>query len=119
MEDGSKKEEPMRSPSRSTGGAGLTPELMKALNHPLRRRILRRLHNLDESQSPAQLRRQFDIDIGHVSYHMKVLKDFGFVTLTRTRPSRGALEHFYASAISDNSSVALVLKATKAEDESQ
>lgn len=34
--------------------------------------------------------------LGLVSYHVRMLRDYGLVTETRTRPRRGALEHFYA-----------------------
>lgn len=33
--------------------------------------------------------------LSQVSYHIKVLKDYKLIELTRTEPRRGAVEHFY------------------------
>src|SRR5215472_15356877 len=45
--------------------------------------------------SPLALSRQLRQPLSTVSRHMRVLRDLGFVELTRTEPRRGAVEHFY------------------------
>ena len=69
-------------------------ELHKALGHPLRLRILESVIEGREV-SPLELSRQLRQPLATVSRHMRVLRDLGFVELTRTEPRRGAVEHFY------------------------
>jgi predicted transcriptional regulator len=45
--------------------------------------------------SPNELKKALNEGLSQVSYHVKVLKDFGMIELTRTEPRRGAVEHFY------------------------
>lgn len=68
--------------------------LHKALGHPLRLRILESVIEGREA-SPLTLSRQLGLPLATVSRHMRVLRDLGFVELTRTEPRRGAVEHFY------------------------
>jgi DNA-binding transcriptional ArsR family regulator len=70
------------------------PDLAKALSHPLRQRILERLSAAGEA-SPNELARVLDAPLGNVAYHVRMLLGLGCVELTRTRPRRGALEHYY------------------------
>jgi DNA-binding transcriptional ArsR family regulator len=70
------------------------PDLAKALSHPLRQRILERLSAAGEA-SPNELARVLDAPLGNVAYHVRMLVGLGCVELTRTRPRRGALEHYY------------------------
>lgn len=116
-EEGEGKQEPNRKPDELPQNNGMSNNLIKALGHPLRRRILRTLDVLEEARSPAELRTMFGLHISPVSYHVKVLRDCKAIVLTDTRQVRGALEHFYASTVTNNQSVALLLKATQAEDE--
>lgn len=68
--------------------------LHKALGHPLRLRILESVIERREA-SPLTVSRQLRAPLTTVSRHMRVLRDLGFVELTRTEPRRGAVEHFY------------------------
>jgi DNA-binding transcriptional ArsR family regulator len=68
--------------------------LHKALGHPLRLRILESVIERREV-SPLTVSRQLRQPLATVSRHMRVLRDLGFVELTRTEPRRGAVEHFY------------------------
>jgi DNA-binding transcriptional ArsR family regulator len=70
------------------------PDLAKALSHPLRQRILERL-SAGGDASPTQLARLLDAPLPNVAYHVRILLQFGCVELVRTRPRRGALEHYY------------------------
>jgi DNA-binding transcriptional ArsR family regulator len=65
-----------------------------AMSHPLRARVLRALFENDV-MSPAELSRALRADLGDVSYHVKRLEKLECAELVRTRPVRGALEHFY------------------------
>lgn len=66
---------------------------IKAMGHPLRAAILRIL--ADRTASPAEMARELDEELSNVSYHTKQLVEFECAELVRTRPVRGALEHFY------------------------
>lgn len=91
-------------------------ELLKALNHPLRRRILRTLHEAEEAMSPIQLSRTLLVPVSNVSYHVRVLRDKGALSLRRTRPVRGSSEHFYASTLARNPVAVHLLESTASED---
>ncbi len=71
----------------------LQMKLLKSLAHPLRVAILD-LMNAGE-WSPNELKKALGEGLSQVSYHVKVLKDFGMIELTRTEPRRGAVEHYY------------------------
>jgi DNA-binding transcriptional ArsR family regulator len=89
-------------------------ELLKALNHPLRLRILRTLHEVGEARSPRELSQAFGVSLSNVSYHVRVLREKGVVALTDRRPVRGSSEHFYFSVlIGNNLAIRLLESATK------
>lgn len=87
-----------------------TAQLIAALNHQCRREILRLLHEVDESQSPARISKKLRIPLSTVSYHIKVLRDLGAIVCVNTRPARGALEHFYDSTVEENQRVMAMLE---------
>jgi len=68
-----------------------------ALNHPLRRDILRIL-NEKEIASATDIARMTDLRLGNVAYHVKVLTELEILELVRRRQVRGAFEKFYRSA---------------------
>lgn len=70
-------------------------QLFGALNHVLRRRILR-VFNADDTrlESPSKFARALDLPLSKVNYHIGVLAKAGAVELAETRVGRGA-EHFY------------------------
>jgi DNA-binding transcriptional ArsR family regulator len=71
----------------------LDPRLAKALAHPLRIRILGLLE--EGSSTPKQLAHTLGVPLGNVSYHVRALRDNGFLELEQTRVVRGAVEHRY------------------------
>jgi DNA-binding transcriptional ArsR family regulator len=72
------------------------PRLVKALAHPIRMQIL---NILDERTStPKELAALLGLPLENVSYHVRTLKDFGFIKLEKTRQVRGAVEHHYKIA---------------------
>lgn len=75
-------------------------ELLIALRHPLRRKILRAMAAQDPI-SPRQISDELRQPLSNVSYHVRVLADCGAVTLVDTAPVRGSMQHFYSPAIEE------------------
>jgi DNA-binding transcriptional ArsR family regulator len=73
-------------------------ELLAALGHPLRRRILRALEG-EEATSPRQLSATLQAPLSVVSYHVQVLAECAAVTLVSTTTVRGAIKHFYSAEV--------------------
>jgi DNA-binding transcriptional ArsR family regulator len=67
--------------------------LAKALSHPVRAAALTILNA--RVASPTEIATELELPLGNVSYHVNELEKYGCVELVRTRPNRGALEHFY------------------------
>jgi DNA-binding transcriptional ArsR family regulator len=68
--------------------------VLKALGHPLRMRLLTFVAERGEA-SPVEMSRALDVPLATVSHHTRVLRDLGYVELSRTEPRRGAVEHYY------------------------
>src|ERR1700760_3418601 len=83
----SDKEPPRREP--------IDQDLVRALAHPMRVRILEALQG--RAASPTELAREFGATLGIVSYHANALLDVGCIEQVRTRPKRGTIEHFYTA----------------------
>jgi predicted ArsR family transcriptional regulator len=77
----------------------LDERLAKAFSHRLRLRILQHLTEHGVA-SPSQLADALRVPLGNVSYHMRILHALDCVELVRTKPRRGALEHFYRATVS-------------------
>jgi DNA-binding transcriptional ArsR family regulator len=71
----------------------LKERLLKAMAHPLRVRILAYMN--DRPWSPSELSDELVEGLSQISYHVKVLKDFELIEMTKTEPRRGAVEHYY------------------------
>jgi DNA-binding transcriptional ArsR family regulator len=69
------------------------PRLVKALAHPIRVRILGILEH--RTATPKELAAELGLPLENTSYHVRALKDFGFIKLERKRQVRGAVEHHY------------------------
>lgn len=69
------------------------PRLVKALAHPIRIKILGILEH--RVASPKELALEIGLPLENVSYHVRALKEFGFIRLERKRQVRGAIEHHY------------------------
>jgi hypothetical protein len=70
---------------------------LKAVSHPLRENCLRMLTERGE-MSPVQVTRALGEDnLTDVAYHMKRLVELDCAEVVRTRPVRGAVEHFYVA----------------------
>lgn len=80
----------VQGPSRD---APVDQNLIKALGHPLRVRILAALN--ERTTSPSDLAEELDVSLSDVSYHVRELLRFEQIELVRTAPRRGAVEHYY------------------------
>lgn len=96
--------------------AGLEPKLQDALDHPIRREILRRL---GDGRALRELARQLaPVGIGQVNYHLVVLRQSEVVvpagegSLVDGRPR-------YESTLVDDAKVERVLSATEEWDREQ
>lgn len=58
--------------------------LIKAMAHPLRRRLLYELSKAGAPHSPAQLAKALDLPLGLVTYHATVLQRCGAVEVAPT-----------------------------------
>lgn len=70
------------------------PAQFKALGHPLRHRIVNVLR-----QRPAPLRElaaALDASKGTIDYHLRVLREAGFIRLAHTRQVRGGTEQYFS-----------------------
>jgi DNA-binding transcriptional ArsR family regulator len=65
---------------------------LHGFGHPIR---VRALVLFEFESTPVVLAEALDAPLGVVSYHVRMLRDYGLVELTRTEPRRGALAHFY------------------------
>lgn len=82
-------------------GPGTLPDnapldrVLRALNHPVRRRILRAL--VDGSGSATTIAQKTGMEVSMVSYHLSqvLAKECDIVELVDTVPRRGAVEKFY------------------------
>jgi DNA-binding transcriptional ArsR family regulator len=68
--------------------------VLKALGRPLRMRLLTFVTERGEA-SPVEMSRAFDVPLATVSHHTRVLRDLGYIELSRTEQRRGAVEHYY------------------------
>ncbi|HEU4976847.1 MAG TPA: winged helix-turn-helix domain-containing protein [Baekduia sp.] len=73
------------------------PRLVKALAHPLRIRIIGILEQ--RSATPKEMARMLGVPLENLSYHVRTLRDFGYIELEETRMVRGAVEHRYSLAV--------------------
>lgn len=95
----------------------MSPALIYALNHPVRRQILRLLGEPGDEASPSDMRESMSaIGLSTLSFHAQVLGELGVIHGTRTQQVRGAVEHFYASDVAGNDLVEAILIETEVDD---
>jgi DNA-binding transcriptional ArsR family regulator len=71
----------------------LDQRVVRAMGHPVRVQALIILN--ERVASPNEISKELDQTVGHVSYHIKVLKECECIELVDTAPRRGAMEHYY------------------------
>jgi DNA-binding transcriptional ArsR family regulator len=72
--------------------------LLNALNHRLRRQILRAMPDGNPT-SPRELADRLEEPLGNLSYHVRVLADCGALELVDEKRVRGTTQHFYRSSV--------------------
>jgi len=112
-----KKARQARARRRKEPSSKQRANLIWAIAHPLRRRILRAIADGGESLSPAQVARELGLPIGTVAYHARILWRFGAVEPAGEQQVRGAVEHFYDTTIEDDPPIETLLEETREVDE--
>lgn len=72
---------------------GVDQRIVRAMGHPVRLQALVILN--ERVASPNEISKELGESVGHVSYHIKVLKECQCIELVDTAPRRGAMEHYY------------------------
>jgi DNA-binding transcriptional ArsR family regulator len=78
-------------------------QLIAAMNHPVRRRILWDLRH-GRAVSATQLSKSLDEPLANVCYHVNILVDLEVLKLVGMRQVRGAKESFYRSSLDQQES---------------
>jgi DNA-binding transcriptional ArsR family regulator len=81
------------SPATGSSRKIVDQRVIKALAHPVRARALAILN--ERVASPNEIANELEQSVGHVSYHINVLKKCDCIELVATAPRRGAVEHYY------------------------
>jgi DNA-binding transcriptional ArsR family regulator len=88
-----------------------------ALNHAIRRRILRLLHEPNGPRTPSRIAEKLEESLVDVSYHFKVLEAKRVISLVDLVQVRGAVAHVYRSEAANDSLVNKLLDETSEVDE--
>jgi DNA-binding transcriptional ArsR family regulator len=98
--------------------AQLSPTARDALDHPVRRQILRTLNQSSEPRSPSEIATATlpHASVSVVSYHARVLETCDSVAIAGTREVDGDTACLYASKVAGDEQVAAVLQATRGLD---
>jgi len=92
-------------------------QMILAIAHPLRRRMLRMIVKQGEPLSPTQMAKEFDLPVGTITYHAKVLWHFEAVEPIRGPRAPGAAEHRYEATIENDPPIETLLEETREADE--
>jgi len=91
--------------------------LIMALNHPLRRRILRSAAK-EDIISASRLSKNLDAPLSNAVYHVQVLVELAIFDFVGSRQVRGAREHLYRSDLVEQVQwVEAALEASRDKDE--
>jgi DNA-binding transcriptional ArsR family regulator len=97
---------------------GLAPHQQRALDHPIRRQILRVLARHSSPQTQAEICAGIaDTSVSTIGYHLLVLEECGFVSVSGVLTGPGDAERRFASNIADNRVVVAALQQTRELDE--
>jgi DNA-binding transcriptional ArsR family regulator len=110
---------------RGGGKAYSESDLIRGLNHPLRRQALRLLHRSKRPMSPVQIEAKLKLgkepkeQLSQIGYHITTLAGYGLISNVGERQVRGAMEHFYRSNVSRVALVRQLLESTREADEAR
>lgn len=82
-------------------------------SHRLRLRCWTRL--TERTASPKELSHELRASLSDVSYHVEVLHKLGAIELVRTKPVRGAVQHWYRSVVRPHMSIEEIAKLSQEE----
>jgi DNA-binding transcriptional ArsR family regulator len=102
---------------RKNPGGEQRANLIKAIDHPLRRCVLRVLLDEDEPRSPTEIKQVLGLKLNSVAYHVRILLRLGGVKPAGEQMVRGAMEHFYRPAIENDPPIETLLEETREFDE--
>jgi predicted ArsR family transcriptional regulator len=87
-------------PAPSKNGRDVPAPLLHALNHSIRRRILRLLEERGETGvlSPVEAADSLDLSLTTVAYHFRVLVATDAIEEVDRRQVRGTIQHFFQPA---------------------
>lgn len=74
-------------------------DLYNALDHPMRRQILREMRDTDGEVSPRELSVTLLQELSALSYHVRVAEECDAIELVRTERVRGSTQHFYRFSV--------------------
>ncbi len=96
----------------------LAPHLCRALDHQIRRQILRVLNRSREPQTPKDLTEAIPgAGLSMIGYHTLVLEECGCVSVTVAPSATGGLGRAYLSNVTDDRPVTSALQATRGIDQ--
>lgn len=99
------------------GSRRMSTALLRALDHPLRREVLRRMHGSREPQSAKGLSKSINAPATTISYHLKVLSGLNVIKLVSERQVRAVLEKGFVSLVAEHEQVNSILADTRPCDE--
>src|SRR4051812_18143768 len=71
-------------------------DVLKALNHPVRREVMSLL--AESIASPRELAERVGIPLTNMSYHVRVLRELGLIKVAEEKRRRGFIEHRYQAS---------------------
>jgi DNA-binding transcriptional ArsR family regulator len=100
--------------------AMLKPEFHDALDHPIRREVLRALSRSDQPRGVAEIGAELhSFRLSQLSYHLQVLRRAGTVALSPAGRGTDRGRALYASEVDGDGQVKAVLRATEQWDRKQ
>lgn len=106
----------MREPEGKESGQRMSHAILTAVSHPIRREMLRLLHAENRAMCATEMSRILRADGDKMTYHLKVLRSMGAVSMVRKEPARGATAKYYASLVTDHRRIVSILRDTEPED---
>ena len=107
-------------PARSKHGRDVPAPLLHALNHRVRRNILRLLDERSEAGtlSPVEASGMLDVSLTTVAYHFRVLVSTKAIEEVGRQQVRGTIQHFFqlSDSVREATWVPGVLRDTAADD---
>lgn len=97
--------------------ATLPPETQDALDHPVRRQVLRILNSSDQARSAGEMAATLPgVPHSAVSYHAQVLENQGSISLAHLDREGAVVARHYVSNVIEDARVAIVLDAMRQDD---